>query len=110
EGTERGRNSREAIRQLDHLREQGSLRDGVRLDNGGTLEVIFCQESSNKVPFIVSMNDNKILFAALALKDAGNDVIFISKDLNARVKADALGIATEDYSKEYVSEKEFYQG
>ncbi len=34
EMSERGRNSREAARLLDNLRERGSLRDGVKLDNG----------------------------------------------------------------------------
>lgn len=111
EGTDRGRNTREAIRQLDHLREQGSLHDGVPLENGGTVEVLFYLDSTvKKTPFITTMGDNKILLTALALKEQGHDVVFISKDLNARVKADALGIATEDYSKEYISEKEFYQG
>lgn len=111
EGTERGRNTRETIRQLDHLREKGSLHDGVPLDNGGTIQVLFQQDNTpNKTPFLNTLSDNKILLTALALQEEGNDVILISKDLNARVKADALNIKTEDYSKEYVSEKEFYQG
>src|SRR5581483_8090935 len=110
EGTERGRNTREAIRQLDLLREKGSLHNGVKLDNGGTLEVLFYDEQDRqKLPFSANIEDNQILLTALSLKDK-YDVVFISKDLNAHVKTDALGIATEDYIKEHVSEKEFYQG
>ncbi len=41
EMSERGRNSREATRLLDELREKGSLRDGVPLENGGKLKVLF---------------------------------------------------------------------
>ena len=41
EGTERGRNAREAIRILDKLREKGSLHGGIKLDNDSTLEVFF---------------------------------------------------------------------
>ena len=112
EGTERGRNARESIRLLDQLREKGSLKDGVKLDNGSILQVIFYDESIlKKAPLSPEVIDNKMLFTALALKQEGYNVYFISKDLNARVKADALGIHTEDYLKEeYVSEKEFYQG
>jgi PhoH-like ATPase len=112
EGTERGRNSRETIRTLDQLREEGSLRDGVPLKDGGMLQILFYDDTIlEKTPLIKSASgDNEILLTALAMKQQGYDVVFISKDLNARVKADALGITTEDYSKENVSEEEFYQG
>jgi len=112
EGTERGRNSRQTIRNLDELREKGSLRDGVPLDDGGILQILFYDDTILKTtPLIRSAGgDNEILLTALTMKETGYDTIFISKDLNARVKADALGIKTEDYSKEYVSEDEFYQG
>jgi PhoH-like ATPase len=111
EGTERGRNSREVIRNLDQLRTQGSLKDGVPLDDGGMLQIFFYDDTIlKKTPIIMRAGDNEILLTALGLQEQGYEVIFISKDLNARVKADALGIKTEDYSKEHVSEEEFYQG
>src|SRR5947207_14085660 len=70
EGTERGRNTREAIRQLDRLREKGSLHKGVSLDNGGTLEVLFYEENAVKnIPFSLAIDDNKILLTALTLKE-----------------------------------------
>jgi len=110
EGTDRGRNSRETIRLLDSLRSQGSLREGVALDNGGILKVIFLEHDLPELPFKLNINDNEILLTACVLKNSGYTVKFISKDLNARVKADALGIETEDYLKEYVTEDDFYQG
>lgn len=111
EGTERGRNSREVIRNLDQLRTQGSLKDGVPLDDGGILQILFYDDTIlKKTPLIMSAGDNEIILTALCMQHEGYDVTFISKDLNARVKADALGIKAEDYSKEQVSEKEFYQG
>lgn len=111
EGTERGRNTRETIRNLDQMREKGSLKEGVPLDNGSIIQILFYDETSLKTtPFILSVGDNEILLTALSMKEQGYEVTFISKDLNARVKADALGIKTEDYTKEYVSEEEFYQG
>lgn len=111
EGTERGRNARETIRKLDALREQGSLRDGVKIENGGTLQIFFYDETKlKKTPIIMSAGDNEILLTALSIQQDGYDVTFISKDLNARVKADAIGIKTEDYVKEHISEDKFYQG
>ncbi len=111
EGTERGRNSREVIRNLDQLRTEGSLKDGVPLKDGGILQILFYDDTIlKKTPLIMSAGDNEIILTALCMQQEGYDVTFISKDLNARVKADALGIKTEDYSKEQVSEEEFYQG
>lgn len=110
EGTDRGRNSREAIRVLDLLRSQGSLQEGVKLDNGGTLRVLFSSKDAPAFPFRLGEGDNEILLIALEMKSKGYQVKFVSKDLNARVKADALGIETEDYLKEHVTEEEFYQG
>ena len=110
EGTDRGRNSREAVRFLDSLRERGSLREGVSLENGGMLRVLFSERLPSITEFPLELNDNKILLTALGMKHQGYAVKFISKDLNARVKADAIGVFAEDYLKEYVSEEEFYKG
>jgi len=110
EGTDRGRNAREVTRTLDELRERGSFFDGVTLDNGSILRVIFMQKGAPELPFVLSVEDNKILLTALTEKERGMDVIFVSKDLNARVKADALNLQTEDYKKEFVTPQEFYRG
>ena len=110
EGTDRGRNAREFTRQLDELRGQGSLKEGVKLPNGSSVRIIFLEHDLPDIPFQLDSNDNIILLEALGLQNEGYDVKFISKDLNARVKADALGLYAEDYLKEYVSEEEFYKG
>jgi PhoH-like ATPase len=111
ESTVRGRNSRETVRQLDALREKGSLRDGVKIDNGSIVRVIFLTDQQlPAIPFNADNADNKILQTAVAFAQQGYDVRFISKDINARVKADILGIKTEDYLGEHVTETEFYKG
>ena len=110
EGTDRGRNAREFIRELDSLRKIGSLKEGVTLDNGTVVRVIFIERNLPDLPFRMEEQDNRILLGALGLLKEGYDVKFISKDLNARVKADALGIRSEDYLKESVTEEEFYKG
>lgn len=109
--TSRGRNAREAVRILDTLRAKGSLRDGVELPHGGILRVFFLEDwRPESFPFKLRFEDNEILATAASLKQHGFEVVFISKDLNARVKADALGISAQDYLKEHVSEEEFYKG
>ncbi len=110
EGTDRGRNARQAVRLLDELRGTGSLRDGVKLDNGAVVQVLFMPREAADFPFYLPIKDNEILLCAYVLKQEGYDVRFISKDLNARVKADALGIESEDYRTEFITEDEFYRG
>lgn len=113
EGTsDKGYNAREVIRQLDALRVKGELAQGVPLDNGGTLQVLFLPEKGAQFPSYLKMDraDNEILCTALTYKDQGYDVQFISKDLNARIKADVLGIPSQDYQKGKVSEREVYKG
>lgn len=111
ENTDRGYNAREVIRHLDALRKMGSLRDGVKLESGGTVRAMFMpDERIGDIPFDLDIGDNAILFVALKAKDEGYDVAFISKDLNARVKADVLGIKSEDYLKGAVTKEKFYYG
>jgi len=40
DNSQRGFSAREAIRRLDHLRLQGSLRTGVALDHGGEVRIL----------------------------------------------------------------------
>lgn len=111
ENTQRGRNTREVIRFLDILRERGSLAQGVPLDNGGTLQVLFFKAEIKSLADLDPHDpDNQILLAALAMRDQGYDVHFISKDLNMRVKADVLGIKAHDYLKDIVEQDSFYRG
>ncbi|OGB97379.1 hypothetical protein A3F06_02655 [candidate division TM6 bacterium RIFCSPHIGHO2_12_FULL_36_22] len=111
ETTDRGRNARSVIRRLDDLRKDGSLRDGVRLDNGGTLQILFQPEGYHgDFPLSMDIADNDIILSTLALKAQGKDVCFVTKDINARVKADVLGIHVEDYLKGTVEQDEFYKG
>lgn len=99
------------IRHLDFLRERGSLRTGVDLDNGGRLKVLFISEEHQcKLPFALDIFDNKILYIAYCLKQEGHDVQFVSKDINVRVKSDVLGITAQDYIKDTVSREELYKG
>lgn len=111
EGTERGRNSRQIIRYLDSLRSKGSLTQGIRLDNGGTLKIVFSNPEQKYPEHLTEqIVDNEIIQIALNLKAQGFNVKFVSKDLNARVKADTLSIEAVDYLKDTIKEDHVYTG
>lgn len=105
---ELGSNSREVARKLDRLRGQGSLREGIPTPQGGLVQVIIAyDELAGMLP---GVNDHRILGCAQMLKRDGKNVFFISKDINARVKADALGIPSEDFENQKVNIDELYDG
>ncbi len=107
---QRGKSAREAIRFLDAVSRKGDLNEGIKLENGSILHVSLAQ--SDKMPrgFDPTKADNRILLCASALKEGGRQVFFVSKDINARVKATALGIKAVDYEKEKVDIATLYQG
>ncbi|MBI5789317.1 MAG: PhoH family protein [Candidatus Schekmanbacteria bacterium] len=109
-----GRNARYFSRFLDHLRSQGSLATGVRLESGGTLRVIIGKGLSQKLSpeQFPPNNDHKILSVALVLQeeDPNTPVILVTKDTNLRIKADALDLTAEDYTRDRVEISELYTG
>lgn len=106
-----GRNARQVIRELDSLRNGGSLTEGVRV-NGGMLRVLIDYVPRN-VPHGMDLEvpDNRILLCAKFLEEQGeSEAIVVSKDINARVKGDALGITTEDFEATKINIEELYKG
>ncbi len=111
ESSGRGKNARETVRYLDQLREKGNLSHGVPIEGEATLRVLFAPEHyPENSPLNTGIMDNEIIMTAAAYQEKGYDVKFISKDLNARVKADVIGLPAEDYLKGYVPQDEFYKG
>jgi PhoH-like ATPase len=109
---ENGRNARNFSRFIDDLRAQGSLAQGVVLDSGGTLIIsvdLYVKDASS-LPIDVTLNDNLILSSALSLKQKGDDVLLVTKDINLRLKADILGVAADDYGQVDVTLEELYSG
>ncbi|MBU0679126.1 MAG: PhoH family protein [Verrucomicrobia bacterium] len=108
--SERGRNARRVARMLDDLRSRGRLSEGIQMDNGGTLTVAFPKDHdpfSTKVPV-----DDLILQMARELSNGNGSVpcTLISKDINLRLKADALGLEAEDYENGQVQTSELFAG
>ncbi len=108
-----GRNARQFSRNLDNLRSKGSLSTGIKIETGGTLRVELNDEKLQLPAMLVGEKaDNRILAVAYNLlkKKSAKAVVFITKDTNLRLKADALGIPAEDYETSHVSIEELYSG
>ena len=110
---ETGRNARTISRAVDGLRAEGSLSKGVPLPGGGTL-VVDLGLDADQLPrnFEPNTNDNRILATvhSLARKQPLGSVVFVTRDVNMRLKADALGIKAEDYEHAHIQFDENYTG
>src|SRR5574344_774066 len=113
--TEVARNGRQVSRTLDTLVEaqkDTDLAAGLKLDasgNKGSTGQLFFQTAP--LPYTLPINlpqgkaDNQILGVVQALRaqeTLGREVILVSKDINMRVKARALGLPAEDYRNDKV--------
>lgn len=107
---ELGRNARHVIRRLDALRAEGNLRDGVPIRGGGSLQIRSVTITDAEGMLQENIPDNRILRLAYELASENEDVIFVSKDINARLKADALGLPAMDFEKEKINFEELFSG
>jgi PhoH-like ATPase len=113
ESNELGQNARTVSRTLDALRAKGHLNKGVKLDNGGTLRIIFHEQNGQHgSPFGNNTVDSRIVGLSLAIHKAEpkTPAILVTKDINLRIKADTLGLPAEDYETDRVLLTELYTG
>ena len=111
---EKGRNARQIGRILDDLRTKGSLQEGVPTPHDGLIKVTLANTVAKSISGykMEDNNDNRILSTAINMKDKYPDkvVCLISKDANVRIKANALGIASENYEHDKIKFDELYTG
>lgn len=100
-----GRNARYISRYLDTIRSAGNLFEGVPLENGGILKVASLLDVDVNLPKELrnSSCDNTIIFHMLQLSKLDSNVKLVTKDINLRLKCDALGIKSEDYLKSSIN-------
>lgn len=112
DNSELGANARLAARILDELRVKGNLEEGIDLENGGVLRVELNYKNI-ELPdsWDVSKNDNRILKVCKGLKEKGEKVYLVTKDLFLRIKCDLIGVEPQDYFAEQVAHfDEQYRG
>ena len=110
-----GAQARSTIRKLDQLRAKGNLSKGVRLATGkGIIKVKSYNPLCLPDDLDLEDPDNQIIATALSEMEENKSrkVVVVSRDINMRVKCDALGILTEDYQVEQVVAKsdDLYSG
>jgi PhoH-like ATPase len=113
--SEVSRNARQVSRSLDALVAacKTPIEDGIALSTLGNQDAagrLFFQTTAVAAALPASLPagkaDNQILGVVHALKDlhGARDVVLVSKDINMRVKARALGLPAEDYYNDKVLE------
>ncbi len=107
-----GRNSRAVFRYLDSLNfiGKGDLHKGVHLPNGSIVRILLEMKTDYTYNFSLSINDNRIIMAAYFLYEKGEHVVLISKDFAARIKAEALGLESQDYEDLKYNYESIYRG
>lgn len=103
---ELGRNAREVCRCLDKLRSKGDLSTGVLVnEHNGRLRIVY---NGNVKTYLKEKNiDLHVIYVADKLKTLEPDIpcIIVSKDINIRIRANALGLMAEDYECGQVKEE-----
>lgn len=109
-----GYQAREAIREINSVRQYGDIRKGVSLPGGGILRVEMNHMNPVDIPDGVdlSKNDNKIILMAFNLKKESKNIstILVTKDLCVAIKAESLNIEVQDYQGDKVDVDHIYKG
>ena len=110
-------NAREFVRTLDSLTGKLLFNGGVPLGKGkGRVRIVISKSVAKEIreSFREDTPDHRILNTAFELHKESpqkNKVILISKDVNLRMKAKALGVLAEDYTTDRIgSVEELYSG
>ena len=106
-----GEAARYVNRLLDGFRDIGRLDEGIQLpeelSRDQTIKVIIGEHAA---PFGLTGNagDNLIIAATLSegREHPKKQIILVTKDINLRVKCDALGIRSEDYYKDHIASED----
>lgn len=108
------RHARMVARSLDKMRSQGSIHKGVLTPSGGIIRVELNHVDECPTDLDPSRVDNRIIGVALGLQKEYPDrkIAIITKDINLRVKCDALDVLAEDYNADSVAENanSIYEG
>ncbi len=100
-------NARDFLRSLDALSSESMLNGGAPIDNGTSKICIRLETPLDEVVkknFTQITSDIRILNIAytVAKKHEFKNVIFVTKDVNLRLRARSIGLKTENYNSKYV--------
>jgi PhoH-like ATPase len=106
-------NAREFVRQLDELSNNDLFKKGADLGPGlGKLFILVSEQIEPEVASVFQERtaDHKIISATITLikKAPKAKTILVTKDVNLRMKARALGIVSEDYINDKVTNVDLF--
>ena len=105
-----GYNARAFVRELDRISDNTLFDRGISLGKGHGLikiEMGHGYTQAMRDSLIDDIPDHRIIATAVWLRDntPGRKVILVTKDVNMRLKAKALGLMAQDYLSDKVEEK-----
>lgn len=110
---ERGKNARHVMRFVDALKntDGGDINKGVEAQNGNTIRVLTSVKQPEKGTFPLPLDrSNQKLFMAYSIAQETENVVFLSKDLVMRIKAESIGLKSQDYRSLRFSYEGLYKG
>lgn len=110
-------NAREFTRTLDSLTGSALFDGGISLGKGrGKVSIAICRGLNDEIKEIFKDDtpDHRILSTAIDIRKKYKDkrqIVLVTKDVNLRMKAKAIGIPAEDYTTDRISNiEELYSG
>ena len=102
-----GAQARKIIRIWDELRSKGSLKEGVEIRSGlGTVRSVSASDiDRDDLPqdLDIKIPDHLIIATARTVaRESERKVILVSRDINMRVIADAIGLPCEDFQNQQI--------
>ncbi|MEG0948309.1 MAG: PhoH family protein [Bacteroidales bacterium] len=106
-------NAREFIRELDKITDNNLFTKGASLGPGlGKLYIIVGNQYNEEIikTFPEKIPDNRILSTTKSIGEAHPEIptVLVTKDINLRMKARAVGIETEDYYSDKVENTDLF--
>lgn len=107
---EAGKNARIAIRYLDEISSHGEIDKGIDIGKGITIKIDVSEAKA--VGEDARYGDNRLLGYCQALKsiNSENEITLVSRDINLRVRAKAMGLSAIEYNFGRKESIELYPG
>lgn len=101
--------ARKCIREIEKLRQTGDILNGVEMEQNGIFRIeTDCKKVEMPEDWDLTKPDNNIVRIAkgLAEKHVDKRVILVSKDAIVRIKATVVGVESEDYDTQTVTDED----
>lgn len=94
-----GKSARFVLRYVDQLAQKKNIHEGITIGQDTKFRIFVELKNMGKKDFSLSLDTppNRILLSAYQLTKIEEEVVIVSKDFFMRVKAEAVGITSQDY-------------